>query len=92
MVRNPKVLFKIFSFTTFISFHITRVVAASNHSARKGSKGLEFVSFLCIFNFGFTKVQSTERILIIYNFKENRYLGSRSSNIARNVARNVATV
>ena len=46
----------------------------------------------CIFISGFTKIQSTERILIIYNFKENRYLGSRSSNIARNVAQNVATV
>ena len=38
--------------------------------------------FCVYFIFGFTKVQLTERIFIIYNFKENR-------NIARNVARNV---
>ena len=49
----------------------------------KAPKG-RFVS-VYIFIFGFTKVQLTERIFIIYNFKENR-------NIARNVARNVATV
>ena len=70
MVRNPKVLFRIFSFTSFISFYITRVVAGSSHSAQKGSKGLTLVSFLCIFIFGFTKVQSTEQILIIYNLKK----------------------
>ena len=49
----------------------------------KAAKG-RFVS-VYIFMFGFTKVQLTERISTIYNFKENR-------NITRNVARNVATV
>ena len=43
----------------------------------KAAKG-RFVSVYKIFG-GFTKVQLTERIFIIYNFKENR-------NIARNVA------
>ena len=83
MVRYPNVLFWIFSFTSFISFYITRVAAGSSLARGKAAKG-RFVS-VYIFIFGFTKVQSTERIFKIYNFKENR-------NIARNVARNVATV
>ena len=83
MVRYPNVLFWIFSFTSFISFYITRVVAGSSLARGKAAKG-HFVS-VYIFVFGFTKVQLTERIFIIYSFKENR-------NIACNVAGNVATV
>ena len=52
-------------------------VAVARGKAAKG----RFLS-VYIFIFGFTKVQLTERIFIIYNFKENR-------NIARNVALNV---
>ena len=46
-----------------------------------------------IFIFGFTKVQLTERIFIIYNLKENRNIARNvTRNVARYVARNVATV
>ena len=71
MVRYPNVLFSIFSFTSFISFYITLVEAGSSRSARKGRKrSVRFSVY--IFIVGFTKVQLTEGIFIIYSFKENR--------------------
>ena len=73
-------------------FEINTFCSESSRSAREGSKGLKLVWFLCIFIFSFTQVQSTEGIFVIYNLTKNRCLGSRSSNIVRNVARNVATV
>ena len=76
MVSYPNLLFWIFCITSFISFYVTLVAAGSSGSARKGSKR----SFrFCVYIYGFTKVQLTEPIFIIYNFKENRCLWIKDS-------------
>ena len=60
--------------TAFILLAWRQGVAVARGKAAKG----RFVS-VYIFIFGFTKVQLTERIFVIYNFKENRCLWNKDS-------------